>query len=98
MKEQLTRRAAASEQRRLQQLFSAEERLGDRTPSHACSNFLETVNNTDGAFRRDLFLQRLPSNVRLAQLAHKIMEVATPACAVSSVNTDTEFGQLRQEV
>ena len=113
MKEQLTKRTAASEQRRLQQLFDAEE-LGDRTPSQLLRRMQELLgdkaNNTDGAFLRELFLQRLPSNVRmvlastpdngnleeLTQLADKIVEVATPS--VSSVNTDTEFRQLRQEV
>ena len=59
---------------------------------------------------RELFLQRLPPNVRmvlaltpdtgniteLAQLADKVMEVAAPS--VSGINTHTEFEQLRQEV
>ena len=112
LKKQLTKRTAALEQCRLQQLFNAEE-LGDRTPSQLLRHMQQLedkANNTDGAFLRELFLQRLPSNLcmvlastpdngnleELAQLADKIMEVVTPA--VSSVNTDTEFGQLRQEV
>ena len=113
LKEQLTKRTAALEQRQLQQLFNAKE-LGDRTPSQLLRHMQQLLgdkaNNTDGAFLRELFLQRLPSNVcmvlastpdngnleELAQLADKIMEVET--LAVSSVNTDTEFGQLRQEV
>ena len=59
---------------------------------------------------RELFLQRLPANVcmvlastrdtgnleELAQLADKIMEVATPA--VSSINAVTELEQIKQEV
>ena len=59
---------------------------------------------------RELFLQRLLPNVRmvlasmpdtgnitdLAQLADKVMEVATPS--VSSITTTTELDQLRQEV
>lgn len=113
LKEQLIKRTAASEQRRLKQLFNAEE-LGDRKPSQLLRHMQQLLgdkaNNTDGAFMRELFLQRLPSNVRmvlastpdtgslddLAQLADKIMEVATPS--VSSVHTSTEFEHLRQEV
>ena len=59
---------------------------------------------------RELFLQRLPSNVGmvlastpdtgniedLAQLADKVVEVAVPS--VASVNTSTELQQLHQEV
>ena len=113
LKEQLIKRTAASEQRRLQQLFNAEE-LGDRKPSQLLRHMQQLLgdkaNNTDGGFMRELFLQRLPSNVHmvlastpdtgslndLAQLADKIMEVATPS--VSSVHTSTEFEHLRQEV
>ena len=113
LKEQLIKRTAASEQRRLQQLFNAEE-FGDIKPSqllHHMQQLLgDKANNTDGAFMREHFLQRLPSNVRmvlastpdtgsldnLAQLADKIMEVATPS--VSSVYTSTDFEHLRQEV
>ena len=70
----------------------------------------DKANNTDGTFLRELFLQRLPSNVRmvlastpdagnlddLAQLADKIVEVATPS--ISSVKTSDEFERLRHEV
>ena len=70
---------------------------------------------TDGSFLRELFLQRLPANVRmvlastpdntslekLADLADKIMEVATPP--IANVTTTlpalaTEVTQLREEV
>jgi len=68
----------------------------------------ENATNTDAAFMRELFLQRLPPNVRmvlastpdtgniedLAQLADKV--VAVPA--VASINTSTELQQLCQEV
>ena len=70
----------------------------------------DKANSTDAAFMRELFLQRLPSNVRmvlasmpdtgniteLAQFADKVMEVASPS--VSSITTTTELDQLRQEV
>ncbi len=103
LKEQLIERTAASEQRRLQQLFHSED-LGDRKPSQLLRRMQQLLgdkmNSTDASFLRELFLQRLPSNVRmllaatgdskmdlpeLAQLADKIMEVAvTPASNISS--------------
>ena len=114
LKEQLTKRTAASKQRRLQQLFNEEE-LGDRKPSQLLRHMQQLLGDkastTDGAFMRELFLQRLPANVRMvlastpntgnleelaAQLADKIMEVVTPA--VSSLNAVTELEQIRQEV
>lgn len=68
--------------------------------------------NPDNSFLRELFLQRLPSHVRmvlassgemsldgLAQLADKVMEVSSPS--ISSVNVaplTTEVEQLRAEV
>ena len=113
LKEQLIKRTAASEQRRLQQLFNAEE-LGDRKPTQLLRRMQQLLGdkatNTDAAFMRELFLQRLPSNVRmvlastpdtgniedLAQLADKVMEVAVPS--VANITTSTELQQLRQEV
>ena len=104
LKEHIVKWTSALEQQRLQQLFNAEE-LGDRKPSQLLCHIQQLLgdkaNNTDGAFMRELFLQRLPSNVRmvlastpdtgnldnLTQLANKIMEVATPS--VSSVHTST---------
>ena len=70
----------------------------------------DKATNTDAALMRELFLQRLPSNVRmvldstldsgniedLAQLADKVMEVAVPS--VANVTTSTGLQQLRQEV
>ena len=94
-------------------MFNAEE-LGDRKPSQLLRRMQQLLgdkaNNTDAAFMRELFLQRLPPNVRmvlastpdtgniteLAQLADKVMEVATPS--VSGITTTTELDQLRQEV
>ena len=104
LKEQLIRRTAASEQRRLQQLFNAEE-LGDRKPTQLLRRMQqllgERASTTDSTFLRELFLQRLPSNVRmvlastnttatleeLAELADKVVEVAAPAVAAPIVAT-----------
>ena len=112
LKEQLIKQTGASEQWRLQQLFNTEE-LGDRKSSqllHRMQQLLgDKANTTDRAFMRELFLQRLPSNVQmvlasmpdteniteLAQLTDKVMEVAAPS--VSSITTTTELEQLRQK-
>lgn len=103
LKEQLIKRTAASEQRRLQQLFNAEE-LGDRKPSQLLRRMQQLLGDragvTDSTFLRELFLQRLPSNVRmvlastsattsleeLAELADKITEVAAPTIAATTAS------------
>ena len=116
LKQQLIERTAASEQRRLQQLFHAEE-LGDRKPSQLLRRMQQLMGDTptatDNTFLRELFLQRLPPNVRmvlastdtgknlvdLAQLADKIMEVAAPPIAtVTTTSSLSEVAQLRSEV
>ena len=121
LKEQLIRRTAASEQRRLQQLFNAEE-LGDRKPTQLLRRMQqllgERASTTDSTFLRELFLQRLPSNVRmvlastnttatleeLAELADKVVEVAAPTVAATSVSPGpspeilAEIEQLRSAV
>ena len=119
LKEQLVKRTAASEQLRLQELLSTEE-LGDRKPTQFLRRMQQLLGGTapglpDSSFIRELFLQRLPSSVRmvlastrrdtsveeLAQIADKIMEVATPS--ISAVTTTppqlaAEMEQLRSEV
>ncbi len=113
LKKQLVDRTAASEQRRLQQLFHAEE-LGDRRPTQLLRRMQQLLgrdpaSSTDTAFLRELFLQRLPANVRmvvasmdakdlpdLAQLADKIMDVYPPT--ISTVTASPEVAELRSEV
>ena len=116
LKTQLIQSTAASEQRRLQQLFTTEE-LGDRKPSQLLRRMQQLLGdaagpNHDNSFLRELFLQRLPSHVRmvlassgemtldaLAQLADKVMEVSAPAISsVSVAPLTSEVEQLREEV
>lgn len=95
-------RTMASERQRLQQLLSAEE-LGDRRPSqllrHMQSLLADRASTFDAALLKQLFLQRLPTNVQmilasastlplpdLAAHADRIMEVATPPlCALAPI-------------
>ena len=122
LKTELIKRTAASEQRKLQQLISGEE-LGDRKPTQLLRRMQQLLGDKLGtsadanAFLRELFLQRLPANVRmvlassdssmdlnkLADMADKVMEVATPTVAALSDTSphhiDTsEVQQLREEV
>lgn len=122
LKTQLIKRTAASEQRKLQQLISGEE-LGDRKPTQLLRRMQQLLGDKLGtsddanSFLRELFLQRLPPNVRmvlastdlsmdlckLADMADKVMEVATPiVAAVADTRPDTtgnsELGQLREDV
>ena len=96
LKTQLIKRTTASTQRKLQQLISGEE-LGDRKPSQLLRRMQQLLGGTTDAtpFLRELFLQRLPANVRmvlasidssmdltkLAELADKVREVSTPTIA-----------------
>ncbi|KAM7285301.1 uncharacterized protein ISCGN_032253 [Ixodes scapularis] len=101
LKAELIKRTSASEHQRLQQLLTSEE-LGDRTPSQLLRRLQQLLGERaatfDPALLRELFLQRLPNNVRmvltsasglalvqLAQLADTVMEVAAPQVAAPQV-------------
>ena len=91
LREELIKRTSATEQKRLQQLLN-EEVLGDRKPTQFLRHMRKLLGDRvlDESIIRQLFLQRLPSNVQmvlastadkmklepLAELADKIMDVA----------------------
>ena len=103
LKRELTNRTSLSEQRRLQQLLTAEE-LGDRKPTQVLRRIQQLLGDKattmDESFMRELFLQRLPTNVRmvitpsaaalnleeLAQLADRIVETS-PTTTIAVTNT-----------
>ena len=116
LKTELIKRTAASEQRKLQQLIGGEE-LGDRKPTqllHCMQQLLGAKLSTADAnsFLRELFLQRLPANVRmvlasadpatevgkLAEMADKVMEVAAPTIGQVETQQSPDIQQLRDEV
>ena len=119
LKTQLIKRTAASEQRKLQQLLSGEE-LGDRKPTQLLRRMRQLLGDKLGSsddansFLRELFMQRLPTNVRvvlastdpsmdldkLADMADKVLEVATPSiAAISDPHPDnSKVHKLREEV
>ncbi|XP_014663438.1 PREDICTED: uncharacterized protein LOC106806098 [Priapulus caudatus] len=99
LKAELIKRTSASEQRRVQLLLSEEE-LGDKKPSQLLRRMRQLLGDRhleEGIFK-ELFLQRLPPNVRvvlaasvdavaldaLATLADRIMDVHIPQIAAAA--------------
>ena len=119
LKTQLIKHTAALEQRKLQQLISGEE-LGYRKPTQLLWRMQHLLGEKFGAsadassFLRELFLQRLPPNVRivlastessttlekLAGMVDKIMEVSIPNIATLTTppSEHPEFQQLCEQV
>ena len=116
LKRKLIARTALPQQRRLQQLFSSTE-LGDQRPTQLLRRMQQLlgagVAGMDGTLLRELFLQRLPANVRMvlasseetksleeiAQLADKIIIAAPPSiAAVEKPQLSKEVDELRVEV
>ena len=112
LKEQLISRIADSESQKLRQLLTAEE-LGDRKPSHLLRKMQALLGDKakmiDSSLLRELFLQRLPSNVqmilasadttaidKLADMADRIIEAAPPT--IGSVSTPAAGADLRSIV
>ncbi|XP_030832226.1 uncharacterized protein LOC115920522 [Strongylocentrotus purpuratus] len=95
----LISRMTSSEQRRVQMLLNEEE-LGDRKPSQLLRRMQQLLGmqQLEKGILRELFLQRLPQNVRLilasssdalplselANLADKILEASIPVTGISA--------------
>ena len=113
LKAELIKHTAASEQRKLQQLISG-EKLGNHKPTQLLRRMQQLLGDKlstsadANTFLRELFLQRLPPNVRmvfastdasmdlnkLADMADKVMEVATPTVS-SSTDTCTDTSEVQ---
>ena len=114
LKAELIKHTAASEQRKLQQLLGRED-LGDCKPTQLLCRMQQLgdhITTPDNAFLKQLFLQRLPANVRmllasadpstdlpmLAEMADKIIEVASPPTVAATSTPASEVQQLREEI
>ena len=104
LKQQLIERTCLPEQRRLQQIFHSME-LGEHKPMQLLRRMQQLQGDsaiaTDGPLLRELFLQQLPSNIRMvlvvsvagksleemAEQADRIIDVAPPS--VSTITTPT---------
>ena len=91
------------------------EELGDRKPSQVLRRIQQLLgdkaNTMDATIMRELFLQRLPANIRmvltpsagelglekLAQLADRIVE-ASPRPTITATESDTTTSQLTAQI
>ena len=82
--EDQVQRTAASEQRRLQQLSNTEE-LGDCKPTQLLRHMKQLLGDKatglDSSFMREIFLQCLPTNVRL------VLALTTEAISLQELAT-----------
>ena len=117
LKTALIQRTTASQQLQIQQLFQGEE-LGDRKPTQLLRPMEQLLGDQGSehtaTLLKELFLQRLPSNVRmilastpgdntvqdLAALADKIVEVTGPSRPppIHNISTSDGDGQLAVEI
>lgn len=113
LKKVLIKRTAGSNQQKLQRLLSDVE-LGDQKPSQLLRRMRQLWSGDAGEdLLRELFLQRLPANVRmvlassdpsitldgLAETADRVMEVSGPSiAAVRTTPSTAELESLRSEV
>ena len=101
IKSELIKRTSVSEQNRLRQLLISEE-LGDRKPSQLLRHMHQLLGDhyLEDGIMKQLFLQRLPTNLQvvlvsvdtmslesLAQLADKIFDIAPSQSALASTST-----------
>ena len=102
LKTELVKRTSASQQQRLHQLLNTEE-LGDRKPTQLLRRMQQLLGDSqlEPSIMKQLFLQRLPSNVQLilastkdsmdtenlAKIADNILEVAPTRNAPSTLST-----------
>ena len=114
LKQEFIKRTSVSEQRRLPQLLTTEE-LGDRKPSQVLRRIQQLLgdkaNTMDSEIMRELFLQHLPTHIRLlltpsageinldklAQLADCIVE-ASSMRTIAATEADTTTSQLTAQV
>ncbi|XP_077516598.1 uncharacterized protein LOC144127372 [Amblyomma americanum] len=112
---ELIKRTAVSEHRRLQQLISSEE-LVDRKPTQSLRRLQQLLGDKattfDQAFLLEVFLQRLPSSVRLvlvpaqglsleklAQLADSVMHVSCYTISLDAVSAaDSRYSTFGREL
>ena len=89
LKETLTKRVSVSKRRKIQQLLHTEE-LGDRKPSQLLRRLQQLHGTPGNELLRELFLQRLPSDVQIGLLSHPDKPLADLALIADGMMELTE--------